>query len=125
MELAMSEPIAAFGDPQLIESVLENLIGNAWKFTSRRETARIEVGTDREGAYFVKDDGVGFPMDYADKLFAPFMRLHPEKDFEGTGIGLATVQRIIRRHGGRIWAESGPDAGATFYFTLGDRGGPA
>jgi two-component system, NtrC family, sensor kinase len=124
-ELAMPEPIDAFGDPQLIESVLENLIGNAWKFTSRCETAHIEVGIDREGAYFVKDDGVGFPMDYADKLFAPFMRLHTEKDFEGTGIGLATVQRIVRRHGGRIWARSAPDEGATFYFTLGDRGGPA
>jgi DNA-binding response OmpR family regulator len=121
VELVLHERMEATGDPQLLESALENLIGNAWKFSSRRERARIEVGVRERDTFFVKDDGIGFSMDYADKLFAPFSRLHAERDFEGTGIGLATVQRIIHRHGGRIWAESSPGEGATFYFTLNER----
>jgi light-regulated signal transduction histidine kinase (bacteriophytochrome) len=104
--------------------VLENLLGNAWKFTGKRAHARIELGqTTQTGqsAYFVRDDGAGFNNKYADKLFAVFQRLHTESEFKGTGIGLATVQRIIRRHHGRIWAEGEVGHGATFYFTLGER----
>jgi light-regulated signal transduction histidine kinase (bacteriophytochrome) len=110
------------GDPRLLHVLLENLIGNALKFTSTREEATIEVGcTEREGGsvFYVKDDGVGFDMAYASKLFLPFQRLHQVSDFPGTGIGLATVHRIVARHGGRIWPEATPGAGATFYFTLG------
>jgi len=101
--------------------VLVNLLENAWKFTSKRDTARIEFGVTRDGGvdtYFVKDDGAGFDPSYQQKLFHPFERLHPTAEFEGTGIGLATVERIIRRHGGSIWAEGAVDLGATFYFTL-------
>lgn len=108
-------------DPRLLRVVLDNLLGNAWKFTRRQDRACIEVETiARNGVplYVVRDNGAGFDMAYAAKLFAPFQRLHGVRDFEGTGIGLATVQRIIRRHGGRIWAEAAPGAGATFYFTL-------
>lgn len=113
--------LPAFGDPTLLESLLENLLGNAWKFTADRDQARIEVGSEEraEGrAWFVRDDGVGFEMEHADRLFAPFQRLHSDREFAGTGIGLATVQRIVHRHRGRIWAESLPGEGATFYFTL-------
>ena len=124
------------GDARLLGIVLENLIGNAWKFTGKREQARIEVGmvlqrevdaqeepsSEAESpvspVYFVRDDGVGFASSEAKKLFAPFKRLHPIAEFEGSGIGLATVQRIIRRHGGRTWAEGAEGKGATFYFTL-------
>jgi light-regulated signal transduction histidine kinase (bacteriophytochrome) len=110
-------------DRALMRVVLENLIGNAWKFTGRRADARVEFGTERqpggEIAYYVRDNGAGFDPAYADRLFAPFQRLHTEKEFQGTGIGLATVQRIIARHGGRVWAVSEPEKGATFYFTCG------
>jgi len=105
----------------LLRAVLENLLGNAWKFTGPHPSARIEVGMEeREGnpVYFVRDDGAGFNMQYVDKLFLPFQRLHTVAEFPGTGIGLATVQRIIGRHGGRAWAEGGVEKGATFYFTL-------
>ena len=101
--------------------VLENLLGNAWKFTSRTANARIEVGmtaANDETIYFVRDNGAGFDMAFADRLFGIFQRLHSPMEFEGTGIGLATVRRIVQRHGGRIWADAKVDGGATFNFTL-------
>ena len=109
------------GDSSLLEIVLENLLSNAWKFTSSHEQACIEFGVKEENGekvYYVRDDGVGFDMTYADKLFGVFQRLHGQGEFAGTGIGLATVQRIMNRHDGRIWAESVVGKGATFYFTL-------
>jgi PAS domain S-box-containing protein len=118
---AIRKGLVANGDSRLLRLVLENLFGNAWKFTSKHSRATIEFGmTEKNGkpAYFVRDDGVGFNMAYVEKLFNPFQRLHDQKDFDGTGIGLATVQRIINRHGGRVWAEGAIEKGATFYFTL-------
>ena len=109
------------GDPVLLETALVNLLDNAWKFTSKVEQPRVAVGrttTDKGPAFFVRDNGAGFDMRHATRLFGVFERLHPQQEFPGTGVGLATVQRIVRRHGGRIWAESAPDAGTTFYFTL-------
>jgi light-regulated signal transduction histidine kinase (bacteriophytochrome) len=109
------------GDPTLVRQIWANLIGNALKFTRRRDEAVVEIGSrGREGRteYFVKDNGVGFDMKYAGKLFGVFQRLHRTEEYEGTGVGLATVHRIVARHGGRIWAEAEPDKGATFYFTL-------
>ncbi len=105
----------------MIRIVLENLLGNAWKFTAKNPQANIAFGVTMGGgetAYYVRDDGAGFDMAFADKLFQPFQRLHSTRDFEGTGIGLATVVRIVRRHGGRAWAESAVEQGATTYFTL-------
>jgi PAS domain S-box-containing protein len=116
-------PMAAltYGDPRLLRIVMENLLSNAWKFTSQTEHPEIEFGIEmRDGrsVYYVRDNGAGFDMIYAKKLFAPFQRLHSANEFPGTGIGLATVQRIILRHGGKCWAESSPGNGATFYFTV-------
>lgn len=123
-DFTVAEDMPAHGDYGLMRIVLENLMSNAWKFTARKERAQIEVGkgTDPGGrtVYYVRDNGAGFDPRYASKLFSPFQRLHPESKFSGTGIGLATVQRIIHRHGGQIWAESAVDCGATFYFTLGE-----
>lgn len=122
-EIIVAEGLAAAGDPGLLEEAVENLLNNAWKFTSKTELARIEFGetkAEKGGkAYFVKDNGAGFDMAYAGKLFQPFQRLHSASVFPGTGIGLSTVQRIIERHGGRIWAEGKEGEGAVFYFTLG------
>jgi two-component system sensor histidine kinase/response regulator len=111
------------GDAKLLRVVLDNLVGNAWKYSGKRADAVIEFGMldqGREKVYFVRDNGVGFDMAYADRLFAAFERLHDSEEFEGIGIGLVTVQRIIQRHGGRIWAEGEEGKGATFYFTLGE-----
>jgi PAS domain S-box-containing protein len=121
VQWAIADGLSARGDPRLLRVVLDNLIGNAWKFTGGKATARIQMGlrTNVERAYFVADDGAGFDMAYAGKLFGAFQRLHHEREFEGTGIGLATVRRVVSRHGGRIWAEAEPGRGATFFFTLG------
>jgi two-component system, NtrC family, sensor kinase len=120
VELLLADRLVANCDGRLLTIVFENLIGNAWKFTGKRSNARIEIGTTGENpqTYFVRDNGAGFDMSYASKLFGVFQRLHSAAEFEGTGIGLATVQRIIRRHGGRIWAEGEVGCGATFFFTL-------
>jgi len=111
----------ASGDGTLLRNVLVNLIGNAFKFSAKRAHPMIEIGAQRDGAevaYYVKDNGVGFDMQYAGKLFGVFQRLHRPDEFEGTGVGLALAQRIIQRHGGRIWAEGKVGEGATFRFTL-------
>ena len=121
-EIVIQPNLIANADNHLLRITLDNLLENAWKFTSKREIAKIEVGTielNDERVYFIRDNGAGFNLAYADKLFSAFQRLHTESDFPGTGIGLALVQRILRKHGGRIWAESAVDEGATFYFTLG------
>jgi light-regulated signal transduction histidine kinase (bacteriophytochrome) len=132
MELGLSEPerrvtflitdgIRADADAALVRVVLDNLLGNAWKYTGAREEGIIEFGTlelDGKPACFVRDNGTGFDMSDADKLFLPFQRLPGAEEWRGFGIGLATVERIIRRHRGRVWAEGSPGKGATFYFTL-------
>jgi light-regulated signal transduction histidine kinase (bacteriophytochrome) len=112
-------------DPKLLRQALVNLVGNALKFSSRREQATIQIGkcegaTEGPPVYFVKDDGAGFDPRYAHKLFGVFQRLHRSEEFEGTGVGLAIVERVIRRHGGRVWAESQLGQGATFFFTVPD-----
>jgi light-regulated signal transduction histidine kinase (bacteriophytochrome) len=117
----IGEDITADADPTLIKAALENLLDNAWKYTSKTTDAIIEFGCELQGneqVFYLRDNGAGFDMEYADKLFTPFKRLHPAHEFDGAGIGLATVQRIIHRHGGRIWAAASPGQGATFYFTL-------
>ncbi|MCD6359627.1 MAG: GAF domain-containing protein [Armatimonadetes bacterium] len=121
VQFTAQEGITGYGDRVLLQAVLTNLLENAWKFTEGRPTARVEFGAmemDGEMVYYVRDNGIGFDMSYADKLFLPFQRLHRVDEFPGTGIGLATVRRIVNRHGGRVWAEGEPDKGATVYFTL-------
>jgi two-component system, sensor histidine kinase and response regulator len=121
VEFVIAPRLAVTGDSALLRIVLVNLFENSWKFTRKRETAQIEFGVtyqDGVDAFFLKDDGAGFDPKYREKLFRPFERLHPSAEFEGTGIGLATVERIVRRHGGRVWAEGAVDRGATFYFTV-------
>jgi light-regulated signal transduction histidine kinase (bacteriophytochrome) len=125
VEFKIPPGITAHADPVLISSVMENLVGNAWKFTRRTEKPVIEFGSTLEDGittYFVRDNGAGFDPEYADKLFIAFQRLHRSDEFEGTGIGLVSVQRVIRRHGGSIRAEGSIGEGATFYFTLQPRG---
>ncbi|MCU0527358.1 MAG: GAF domain-containing protein [Elainella sp. Prado103] len=122
VEFVMHDDLVTYGDIRLLQVVLDNLLNNAWKFTSKHPQARIEFGmlTSENGTpvYFVRDNGVGFDMTFIDKLFKPFQRLHGMQEFPGNGIGLATVQRIIHRHGGQVWAEGAIDQGATFYFTI-------
>jgi light-regulated signal transduction histidine kinase (bacteriophytochrome) len=120
LEAVIPDGIAAHADRSLLALALEALIENAWKFTRCRERARIELGTQPTTplVYFVSDNGVGFDMRHAEKLFRPFQRLHSQGEYEGVGIGLAAAERIIRRHGGRLWAQSAPNGGASFYFTL-------
>jgi signal transduction histidine kinase len=135
VEADIQPKITANADPGLIKVVLENLLSNAWKYTGKTQSARIEFGErlqdiaaadpgpktpmiEGQRQFFVKDNGVGFDMELTNKLFAPFQRLHSESQFPGSGIGLATVQRIIHRHGGRVWAEATPGKNATFWFSL-------
>ena len=123
VDVKIEDGLLVRGDPGLLAIALDNLLGNAWKFTARCAEARIEFGVtagDGPPAYFVRDNGAGFDMAFASRLFCVFQRLHTTAEFEGTGVGLATVQRIIRRHGGRVWAESEVGRGASFYFTLAD-----
>ena len=137
VEFVVEEGVMVRGDGHLLQMVVQNLVENAWKFTGKKEQAKIEFGVARASdsaihipqseigkrVLFVRDNGAGFDMAYAKKLFGAFQRLHSEKEFEGTGVGLAIVQRIIQRHGGNIWAEGLVGAGATFLFTLGTSGG--
>jgi signal transduction histidine kinase len=121
VDVEIEDGLTASGDPRLLAILFDNLLGNAWKFTARRERATIRVGARGAGgpaAFFVRDNGAGFDMERADRLFGVFQRLHDDADFEGTGVGLATVKRVVIRHGGRVWAEAELDRGATFFFTL-------
>jgi light-regulated signal transduction histidine kinase (bacteriophytochrome) len=124
VDIAIGAPLNAYADPVLTRVVLDNLMRNAWKFSGQRDQAQIVVDSierDGETVFFVRDNGAGFDMAHAGQLFRPFQRLHAANEFSGTGVGLATVHRIVRRHGGRIWAESELDRGATFFFTLPER----
>jgi light-regulated signal transduction histidine kinase (bacteriophytochrome) len=121
VEFVCAPAVRVNTDPTWIGVVLTNLLENAWKYSSRVQHARIEFGVQREAGgkvYFVRDNGAGFDMQHAKRLFKPFQRLHAHDEYPGSGIGLATVERLIRRLGGRVWAESAPERGATFYFTL-------
>ena len=124
VEISVATDVTVTGDHHLMRVVLENLLGNAWKYTQQARDARIEFGVmpcGTERVCFVRDNGAGFDMAHAQELFIPFRRLHDQREFEGTGVGLATVQRIVQRHGGRVWGEGAPGKGATFCFTLGER----
>lgn len=119
--MVIAPGMRAYGDPRLLRVVVANLLENAWKFTARRQRPAVEVGpvqNTKLPTYYVRDNGAGFDPAYASRLFGAFQRLHPDREFPGTGIGLAIVQRVIARHGGTVWADSRPDQGATFYFTL-------
>jgi len=119
----IADELPVQADAALMKAAIGNLLENAWKYTCKKDTANIELGQNREGdaiVFYLRDNGAGFDMRYAARLFGPFQRMHKESEFEGTGIGLATVQRIIHRHGGRIWADAVVDGGATFFFTLSD-----
>jgi signal transduction histidine kinase len=121
VEVVIQPNMTVHGDRRLVGDLFQNLIGNAWKFTSKTSEARIEIGQSSGGSMatlYIRDNGAGFDMTYEQKLFKPFQRLHGSADFDGSGVGLATVARIVDRHGGRIWAEGKPNAGAVFYFTL-------
>jgi light-regulated signal transduction histidine kinase (bacteriophytochrome) len=118
VEFVVQPGLVATGDPHLVRNLLQNLLGNAWKFTVGRSPARIEVGRNAAGEFYVRDNGAGFPAEYADKLFRPFQRLHSPAEFAGDGVGLASVRRILERHGGTIRAEGDTGKGAAFYFTL-------
>ena len=120
LRVVVEAGLTATADSGLVEVLLENLMGNAWKFSSRKDDPTVQVGrvNGKGRVFYVRDNGAGFDMAYADKLFGAFQRLHSDAEFEGTGIGLATVQRIVNRHGGRVWAEGEPGKGAAFYFTL-------
>ena len=123
MEVTIAPKLMVAGDVGLLRIAIENLVSNAWKFTRRSPSARIvldETTTDGNRAFFIRDNGAGFDMAHARKLFEPFQRLHRMADFEGNGVGLATVTRIVRRHGGKVWAESKVGEGATFFWTLPD-----
>ncbi|MCK9297000.1 MAG: ATP-binding protein [Desulfobulbaceae bacterium] len=121
VEFVIADNIKANGDGTMLQVLLENLFHNSWKFTGRHAKARIEFGSlqlDGRTVFFVRDDGAGFDLRYADTLFMPFNRFHSASEFPGIGIGLAIAHRIVRRHNGRLWAESAPEQGATFFFTL-------
>jgi light-regulated signal transduction histidine kinase (bacteriophytochrome) len=118
VRVEIAAPLVATGDPRLLRLLLGQLIGNAWKFSAHEPAAEIAVGASEGEGFFVADNGVGFDMSQAERLFVPFQRLHPADRFPGTGIGLAVVQRIVHRHGGRVWAEAAEGEGATFSFTL-------
>jgi light-regulated signal transduction histidine kinase (bacteriophytochrome) len=121
VDAAVTPGLKAVGDRQLVKLVLENLLSNAWKYSAQTAQARIEFGItarDDQSVFFVRDNGVGFDMAYASRLFGTFQQLHSGQEYTGTGIGLAIAQRIIHRHGGLIWADSAPGKGATFFFTL-------
>jgi signal transduction histidine kinase len=121
VDVEIEPDLTAVGDSGLARSLLQNLLGNAWKFTRLRSDARITFGRTPQGEFFVSDNGAGFDPQYVDKLFRPFQRLHSQADFAGHGIGLASVKRILERHGGTIRAEGRPGEGAVFYFTLPER----
>jgi light-regulated signal transduction histidine kinase (bacteriophytochrome) len=121
VEFIIKEGVRAKGDKKLLRVLFENFLGNAWKFTSKQSNARIEFGSQQKGKetiYFIRDNGVGFNMKFAHKLFGTFQRLHDSKEFRGTGIGLAIIQRIVQKHHGKVWAKGKEGEGATFYFTL-------
>ncbi|MCY1543978.1 Phytochrome-like protein cph1 [compost metagenome] len=120
-QVRVAPGLTVMADLALVRSVVDNLLRNAWKFTARCEVTRIDIGSETrngETVFFVRDNGCGFDMAHATRLFGPFQRLHREQDYAGTGIGLTIVQRIVMRHGGRVWAVAAPNQGATFYFTL-------
>jgi signal transduction histidine kinase len=124
-KITIAPQLQTIGDQRLLRTVVENLVDNAVKFSARESETVIDIGRTSDGAFYIRDHGVGFDMAHVDKLFKPFQRLHSENDFPGLGMGLATVQRIVARHGGRCWINAAPHAGATAFFVLGPQGKPA